>query len=365
MLCVGAMLALSMVMLYSSAMHQRGAHFLMMQLIWCGAGLATCCVTATLDYRFYKKISWLLFGMVLVLLILVLIPQVGALRGGARRWFSFGSFSFQPSEAAKIALIIALAHYAEYFQRQMKTFWKGLVLPGLISLLFLIPIFREPDRGSTILLAVLTLMMLIVAGVRLIHLVIPSVAGAALLVLSILHDPMRLGRINAWLHPELTKDGVGYQSWQAMLALGSGGLTGLGLGNGRQKLGFVPEHHTDFIFSIIGEELGLVATLSIILLFMLFMIAGLYIAWRARDIFGLLLAAGITFLIGLQAFINIGVVTSALPNKGLPLPFISYGGSNLVMMLGCVGMLLSIARHAQVEIEQGTESAGLVGAGAC
>jgi cell division protein FtsW len=169
---------------------------------------------------------------------------------------------------------------------------------------------------------------------------------------------MRRERILAFLHPEKYKNGVGYQSWQAMIALGSGGWTGLGLGNGRQKLGFVPEHHTDFILSIIGEELGLVATLLVVLTFVIFVICGLYIANRARDTFGLLLAAGLTLLIGLQAAINIGVVTSALPNKGLPLPFISYGGSNLLAMLTCVGLLVSVARHTRVEEDLADEPVG-------
>jgi cell division protein FtsW len=157
---------------------------------------------------------------------------------------------------------------------------------------------------------------------------------------------MRMRRIMAWVHPEESKEGVGYQSYQAMIALGNGGIDGLGLGNGRQKLGFVPEHHTDFIFSIIGEELGLIVTLLVVALFIVLLVCGCYIARRASDTFGALLAAGITFMIGLQAFINMGVVTSVLPNKGMPLPFISYGGSNLLLMLITVGMLLSISRFS-------------------
>jgi cell division protein FtsW len=149
------------------------------------------------------------------------------------------------------------------------------------------------------------------------------------------------------LDVEGNKSGVGYQAYQAMLALGSGGWTGLGLGNGRQKLGYVPEHHTDFILSVIGEELGLIATLAVVVAFLIIIICGVFISMRARETFGLLLGCGITFLIGFQAFINIGVVTSALPNKGLALPFISYGGSSLVMMLSCVGVLVSIARQAR------------------
>jgi cell division protein FtsW len=163
----------------------------------------------------------------------------------------------------------------------------------------------------------------------------------------IYHNPMRSERIYSWLHLEETKRNKGHQAYEAMVALGSGGLTGKGLGDGRQKLGFVPEHHTDFIFSIIGEELGLVATALVIVAFIAIVFCGTYIAMNARDTFGLLLGAGITFLIGLQAFINIGVVTSALPNKGLPLPFISYGGSNLLAMLASVGLLLNIARQAR------------------
>jgi cell division protein FtsW len=189
--------------------------------------------------------------------------------------------------------------------------------------------------------------VLLVAGVRWRYIVPPALAAVIGLGISLLHDPMRSKRIFSWLYLEEHKAGVGYQAYQAMLALGSGGWTGLGLGNGRQKMGFVPEHHTDFIFSIIGEELGLMATLLVVLAFVTIILCGIYISMHARDTFGLLLGTGITFLVGLQAFINIGVVTSALPNKGLPLPFISYGGSSLMVMLTAVGLLLSIARQTR------------------
>jgi cell division protein FtsW len=223
-------------------------------------------------------------------------------------------------------------------------------------------IFREPDRGTTILLASVSGAMLLIAGVRWRFIVPPVLLALIGLGLSLGHDQMRTQRIFSWLHLEEHKEGVGYQAYQAMLGLGAGGATGLGLGNGRQKLGFLPEHHTDFIFSVIGEELGLVATLLILVAFIAFVFCGIYIALRAPDAFGLLLGSGVTFLIGLQAFINIGVVTSALPNKGLPLPFISYGGSNLLIMLTGVGLLLSIARQARTSgilDHRGEESAGL------
>ena len=162
---------------------------------------------------------------------------------------------------------------------------------------------------------------------------------------ALMSDPLRRARILSWLNPEETRTTTGFQAWQAMIALGSGGVSGLGIGNGRQKLGFVPEHHTDFIFSIIGEEMGMIATFGIIAGFIIFVLCGVYIAWHARDVFGLLLGSGITFLIGMQAFINIGVVTSALPNKGLALPFISYGGSSLLLMMMAIGVLISVARQ--------------------
>jgi cell division protein FtsW len=344
--CVAALLALGLVMLYSSSVTQVGGHYLMMQLIWCAFGF-TLCVTATaLDYQLLKKIAAPIFILALLLLLLVLVPHIGRKINGARRWFDFHGVRFQPSELGKIALIIMLAWYGDRYQRQMQTWKRGILFPGALIALTLGLVFVEPDRGTTILLAAVSGMMLLIAGVRLKCIVLPVLLGVAGLAVSLLHDPMRLRRIFGWWDMEQHKDGVGYQAYQAMIALGSGGWTGLGLGNGRQKLGFVPEDHTDFIFSIIGEELGLIATLLVVLAFVVIAICGIYIALRARDPFGSLLAAGVTFLISLQAAINIGVVTSALPNKGLPLPFISYGGSNLLAMLACVGLLFSIARHA-------------------
>ena len=345
--CVAALLALGLVMLYSSSMTQDGAHFLILQLVWCACGLMLCAAATALDYRLLKKLALPIFLIALVLLVLVLVPHIGRKINGARRWFDFHGMRFQPSEFAKLALVIVLAWYGHHFQRYMQTLGRGVVVPGILIALILGLVFVEPDRGTTILLAAVSGAMLLLAGVRWKFIVPPVILGALTLAVSILFDPMRMKRVVSWWDLEQHKDGVGYQAYQAMIALGSGGWTGLGLGNGRQKLGFVPEDHTDFILSIIGEELGLVATLFILLAFVTIVICGIYIALRSRDTFGFLLGAGITLLIGLQAAINIGVVTSALPNKGLPLPFISYGGSNLMAMFTCVGILFSIARHAQ------------------
>jgi cell division protein FtsW len=345
--CVASLMALGMVMLYSSSMGDPAARHLMMQLRWGALGLVAGAIVASLDYRLLKKLAWPLFLVAIVLLAIVLVPSIGTRVNGARRWLNFGGASFQPSELAKLALIIVLAWYGERYQRQMVTWKRGIVVPGLIIAPVLALIFVEPDRGTTVLLASVSLVMLLIGGVRWRYIVPPALVAVAGLAVSIAQDPMRRNRIFSWLYLEENKTGVGYQAYQAMLALGAGGWTGVGLGNGQGKMGFVPEHRTDFIFSMIGEELGLLATLLVVAGFVAIVVCGIYIALHSRDTFGLLLAAGISFLIGMQAFINIGVVTSALPNKGLPLPFISYGGSNLLIMLTSVGLLLSIARRAR------------------
>lgn len=354
-LCVGGLLAVGLVMLYSSSMVKPGASYLFLQGIWAAAGVLLCCVMALLNYKCLRHLVWPIFGITVVMLVAVLIPGVGELKNGSRRWFDLGFAHFQPSEAAKLALIIAIAYYGEKYQRDIRTFVRGLVVPGVLIGAILVPVFLEPDRGTTILLASVSGLMLLLAGVRWVYFIPPALTGVALMAYVLVTDPVRMKRIMSWLNPEATKDGTGYQTWQAMIALGSGGVSGLGIGNGRQKLGFVPEHHTDFIFSIIGEEMGMIATFGVIAGFIIFVLCGVYIAWHARDTFGLLLASGVTFLVGMQAFINIGVVTSALPNKGLPLPFISYGGSSLLLMMGAVGILLSVARHGGPPVQDDEE----------
>ena len=345
--CVASLLALGMVMLYSSSSAQVGPHYLFMQLIWGVLGVAACILATAFDYRLLKRYWWVLLGLALLMLVLVLDKHVGTVRGRARRWFSFGGLSFQPSEFAKLAVMIALAWYGERFQRQMPTIFRGIVIPGLLIGLAAGLLFKEPDVGNGLVLATVCGVMLVAAGIRLRYFLPPVLLAALCVGLFIYHNPMRSGRIYSWLHVEETRQGKGMQAYEAMVALGSGGVTGKGLGDGLQKLGWVPEHHTDFIFSIIGEELGLIATVLVVLAFAAILFCGICIANHACDTFGLLLGTGITFLISLQAFINMGVVTSMLPNKGLPLPFISYGGSNLLITLASVGLLLSIARHGR------------------
>jgi cell division protein FtsW len=364
--CVAVLLGLGLITLYSSSMNLEmrhsaavGSDFLRSQMVWCVFGLAGCVVAAAVDYRRWKKMAPWILGFSIVLLVLVFVPpfawavtagRAGDGAKGAHRWIGLPYLTrlphFQPSELGKLALVLFLAAYADRYQRQMGTFKRGFLIPSAVIAVILGLVYVEPDRGCAILLAAVAGTMLLVAGARLRYLAPAGLLGLGGLAWSLLRDPMRHGRILAWLHPELTKDGAGYQPWQAMIAFGSGGWTGLGLGDSRQKLGFIPEHHTDFIFAIIGEELGLVTTLAVVLFFVALMSCGIYIARRAADTFGMLLAGGITFMISIQAFINMGVATSLLPNKGMPLPFISYGGSNLLLMLVSVGLLLSISRSA-------------------
>jgi len=352
--CVTSLLAMGLVMLYSSSMvmvdkhthSEIGAHMLQMQLLWCILGFIACVTLAALDYEVLKKFALPVFVGSLFLSALVFVPHVGINLNGAHRWIRLPGATFQPSEIVKIALIVMLAWYGDYSQQKMNTFKRGIIIPGVIIAAALGLIFIEPDRGTTILLAAVSGTMLMIAGVRWLHVIPPVLAGAAALVYSLTHDSMRSGRITAWLHPEAHAGGAALQAEQAKIAIGSGGLTGLGLGDGMQKHGFLPEIQSDFIFANIGEELGLVATLLVVLAFLVITICGLFIALRSRDQFGCLLAVGITSLISYQAIINIGVVTSLLPNKGLALPFISAGGSSLLAMLMGVGILLSVARQA-------------------
>jgi cell division protein FtsW len=345
--CVAALLALGLVTLYSASMDKVGARFLLMQLVWGTVGIIACLVVASLDYRLLKRfaVPLLIFSAVLLALVLVPSPLISVSANGARRWLNLRIANFQPSEMAKLTLIVGLAWYVDSNARFMHTFRRGLVVPGIMIGVILALIFVEPDRGTTVLMGGVCGVMLLIAGVRLRYVLPVILALVPMLAYSLWNDPVRSKRIMAWITQDEGKSAAGFQAYQAMLALGSGGWSGLGLGNGRQKLGFVPERHTDFILSVIGEELGVIATLSVVVCFTLIFICGLAIARRARDTFGMMVATGISFLIGFQAFINIGVVTSALPNKGLSLPFISYGGSSLLMMLVCIGVLLSIARQ--------------------
>jgi cell division protein FtsW len=346
-LAVGLLLATGLVMLSSLTVHDKvSVTLLYKQLAWIVLGVLAAVAVASMDYRRLRAAGWLLFAAVLVLLVLARTPGIGQNIRGAWRWIDLGYFSLQPSEFGKIALVLCLAAYADRFQREMPGFRRGVLVPGGLVLLLAGLVLAGKDYGTTALLLALAAALLLVGGARPWHLAPPFLGAAAVLLALVLANPTKNTRLDAWLNPAAHADGTAHQAIQAGIAIGSGGLTGRGLGEGLHKRGYVPDQHTDFIFSAIGEELGLAGTGGVLLAYLVLLAAGCAIAARARDLFGVMLAFGATFAITLQAAVNVGVVTGVLPNKGLALPFVSYGGSSLLAMLTLVGLLFSVARRA-------------------
>lgn len=353
-LVVCALVALGVVMLMSASAFSADRHVqesLRKQLVCVGIGAAAMIGAAMVNHRAWQA-SWKwLFVISLILLVAVLIPQIGIKVNGSRRWLPLGFFRLQPSELAKLAMIIFLANWYAVYQRRLREttigFTRPLIALGVVCAL----VFAEPDFGTTALIGLVGMTMMFVAGAGWKR-IVPTLAVAALgFSIFVMLSPHRMTRLMAFADLEQHKEGAGYQLWQSLLALGSGGTSGVGLGNSNQKLGFLPEAHTDFIFAVIGEELGLIGALMVVLAYVALLVCGLSIACRATDTFGSLVALGITLMLTMQAAINIGVVTGVLPTKGLALPFISAGGSNLIVTLLEVGILLSIARSSARESE--------------
>jgi len=349
-----AMLVIGIVMLFSTSAFARDSHgnmyfFIKRQAIWLGIGFAFCAAAALIDYHFWQRTWWLWFGLAAIALTLCFVPHIGMRINGSRRWIGLAHFGLQPSEMAKIAAVFFLAAWFSRYEKESGTLLCGFVLPLTATALLLALILFEVDLGTTVLLAATMFVIMFVAGVNPILLGSVSFAGIGAILLLATQISGRMSRLAAFLDPQRFKQDAGLQQMQALIAWGSGGIEGLGLGNGRQKMLYLPYAHTDFIFPIIGEELGLRVSLAVIFLFVLIIICGMMIALHAKDRFGLLLGCGIVSLLILQAAVNIGVTTSLLPNKGLPLPFISYGGSNLVACLFGVGLLLNIYRQGVLE----------------
>lgn len=351
-LIVLGLVMLSSTSAYAPESHGSAVFLLKRQLLWLAVGVVVCAVAAGLDYHFWQKTWWLWFALAVALLALCFIPPLGHRINGSSRWIRLAGFSFQPSEFAKFAAICALAWWFARDEEAAGSWLRGFVAPlaGVGVLMALIA--PEVDIGTTALLGATTLVLMFIAGTRLRYLVSMIGLGAVALALVIRQMPERMGRFLAFLYPEKYPADA-YQTMQGLIALGSGGVEGLGLGNGRQKMAYLPFAHTDFIFPVIGEELGLLkGTLLVVFTYLVFILCGATIAMRARDRFGMLLGFGVTIIIALQAAVNIGVTTSLLPNKGLPLPFISYGGSNLVFCLLGVGILVNIYRQGLNDREE-------------
>jgi len=339
--------------------HDPG-YFLKRQLAWLAFGFLLLHLASHIDYVWWKRLSIPLLGLTVVLLVMVLIPSLGVSAKGARRWLRLGPISVQPAEIAKLVAVMYLAAYLAKKEDRLTGFLSGLapallvvgVLGGLVLL--------EPDLGTVVVMGSVAIGLLFLGGARLSHLLSLGLCAVPAVLVLVLSSSYRRQRLMTFLAPWKDASDAGFQITQSFLAFGSGGLFGVGLGEGKQKLFFLPEAHTDFVLALVGEELGLVGTGVIILLFALFAIRGFQVAARARMPFGRYLGMGITLLIGVQALINACVVTGLVPTKGLTLPFVSYGGSSLVTCMFGVGILLNISRDRQT----GREDAGRRGEGA-
>lgn len=353
-IAVLGMLVIGIVMLFSTSAFAKDSHgdmyfFVKRQAFWLGVGLVVCVAAAIVDYHFWLRTWWIWFGLALVTLAFCFVPHFGMRINGSRRWVSFGPASFQPSEIAKVAVIFFLAAWFGSREKESSRLLPGFVIPFAIVCATLVLIVFEVDLGTTALIGATMFVVMFVAGTHPALLGLLSLAGLGGILFVATHMSERMGRLAAFMDPERFKEDAGLQQMQALIAWGSGGMEGLGLGNGRQKMLYLPYAHTDFIFPMIGEELGLRISLLVVFLFVVIIVCGLMIALHAKDRPGLLLGCGIVSLLGLQAAVNIGVTTSLLPNKGLPLPFISYGGSNLAACLFCIGLLLNIYRQGVLE----------------
>ncbi len=325
------------------------------QAIWVGISFFVCMVMALIDYNRWYQWRWWLFAGAIVGLALCYEWHLAELLGykavlahrvnGATRWIGFQSLNLQPSELAKIALIMAMAGWFATHQQLEQTFKAGLLKPSLILGVIVLLIGCEVDLGNAAVATMVGAGIMFVAGTRIRYFVILGTLAATALLVGIKFAPNRLERVMAIFDLERFKDGIGLQQWVSWLAFGSGGLEGRGLGEGRMKLSYLPEAHTDFIFPMVGEELGLWGTIGTVVVFVFLVFSGMCISAYAPNRFGKLLGFGLTFLLGLEALINMGVTTALLPNKGLPLPFVSYGGSSLLAAMMAIGILINIHRQ--------------------
>jgi cell division protein FtsW len=344
LIAIGIVMAYSASAVYAAQKYHDAAYFLERDLVYAVLGAGALWVGARTDFLFWRRFAYPMVIVALLLLGGVLLA--GARINGALRWFRLGPLSFQPAEPAKFALVVWLSYSLAKKAEKVKIFAVGflphLVVAGIMAALLL----RQPDFGTAVILGMVTLLMLFVAGTRISYIVIALLAAAPVAWKVITGTPWRLRRMLAFLDPWPYRHDVGYQITESLISVGSGGVHGLGLGDGRQKLFFLPEAHSDFILANIGEELGFIGVFLIAALFGVLVWRGLRAAWRAREPFGAFLAFGITATFGLQALVNMGVVLGSLPTKGLTLPLVSYGGTSLTMTMFMAGVLLNVSTRA-------------------
>jgi cell division protein FtsW len=345
-----ALLVLGVTMVHSASSvvsverYADSFYFTKRQLLWAVVGVALMLLLSGYDYHNWRR--WAPAIAVVSFVLLVIVLPFGQSRNGSQAWLGIGSFGIQPSEFAKLALILFLAHYLTDSEERMQSFWTGFLPPLGMALLAVGLIMLEPDLGQSVVIIGTTVILLFAAGARLSHIGVLFGLGLAGFAGLVAMAPYRINRILAFIDPWQDPQGKGYQIIQSLYALGSGGMLGLGLGHSRQKFLYLPEPQTDFIFSIIGEELGFLGAACVLLLFAILIWRGFRLAFYAPDKFGALLATGITGMIAVQVLINIGVVTGSIPATGITLPLISYGGSSLTLMLAGIGILLNISSQS-------------------
>jgi len=346
--CFGVVMVYSASNIMAAKRFHDGFFFLKRQGLFAIIGIAIMLGAMHIDYKFWKKMAVPALLLCLVLLVMVLIPGIGGKAGGSSRWIKLPGFNLQPSEMAKLALIMYMAYSLDKKQDKVKSFAVGIV-PYMIILAILIGCLAlQPDLGGALTLVAVAMTMLFAAGTRLSH-ILSMILLATPLLMYKLSRGYHKGRMEAWTNPWSDPEGKGFQIIQSWLALGTGGVFGQGLGEGKQKLFYLPEAHTDFILSVVGEELGFLGVVVIIGMFFLLVQRAMRISVAAPDTFGRFLALGIAVLFGIEATVNMGVVTGLLPTKGLALPFISYGGSSLLISLFAVGILLNISSGLKIE----------------
>lgn len=350
--CVLALAAVGLVMVYSASSilaYDRlddSAYFLKRQTAWVALGLGAMWLARSIHYPRLRRLTIPLLLVAAALMVLVLVPAFGRVAGGARRWIAVGPASFQPVEIAKIALVLYVAHFATRRGLEVRNLRHGVLPPLAIAAGLAALALLQPDMGSALVLGGIAIGALFLGGARVAHLVAAVALALPLVAAAVLAAPYRLQRVMAFLDPWRDPQGAGFHIIQSLLAFGSGGILGVGLGASRQKFFYLPESHTDFIYAILGEELGLLGTLCVLALYGLFAYRGLRIARAAPDRYGAVLAAGITASITGQALLNMGVATGVLPVAGVPLPLVSAGGSSLAVTMVQVGVLLNISQYA-------------------
>ena len=345
LLVVGVTMVLSTSYLYSQERYGDGTYFFRKQMIAIGAGAVALIACTMIPSALYRRFAYPLLALSFIILTLVLLPGVGVSRGGARRWIMLPGFAFQPSELAKLALVFYLAHSMAKKEQMIRTFYVG-VLPHLIVFgPFAGMLLLEPDFGTALMLSMLLYFMLFIGGARVHHLLGTGLMALPVLIYVMTKADYRIRRLMSFLDPWSDAAGSGFHVIQSLIAFGSGQIWGRGLGESRQKLFYLPEAHTDFVFSVIGEELGLLGALAVLALFGVIIARGLQLTTKIEEPFDQYLAFGLTVLLGLQALIHMGVVMGLMPTKGLVLPFISYGGSAMVINLIEAGILLGLSRR--------------------